>query len=130
MTLLHDINNNILISHPSYSGVYQDRYEKWELHQEINDYFGWNQKQSKTAETVVNVTPSILNTHIYIYIYKSHIVLKGGWVSWDYILTPSPKNGCINVHHKMGIFSSVLWCLQITICKMMSVTSHVFFTMI
>ena len=39
MMLLHDINNNILISHPSYYAAYQDKYEKYDLYQELNMFW-------------------------------------------------------------------------------------------
>ena len=35
MIIFNDINNNILTYRPSYSGVYQDEYENWELYQNI-----------------------------------------------------------------------------------------------
>ena len=38
--LLFYINNNILIYHLSYSVVYQDEYENWELYQEMKYIFG------------------------------------------------------------------------------------------
>ena len=60
MITLHNINNNILISNLSYSGVHQDKYEKWELYQEINMFLGWNQNK-KTVETVLLVTNAIIN---------------------------------------------------------------------
>ena len=58
--LIHYINNNIQISHPSYSGVYQDEYKKLEIYQEINIFWGWNQNK-KTVETAVHVTRAIIN---------------------------------------------------------------------
>ena len=30
--IIHYTNKNILISHPSYSGIYQDETENWELY--------------------------------------------------------------------------------------------------
>ena len=57
--LLHGMNDNILIPHLSYLGVYQDKAKKWELYKEINIHIlGWNQEE-KTDKTVVHVSPSI-----------------------------------------------------------------------
>ena len=42
----YDINDNRIISHPSYSGVYRDESEKLELYQEIM-FFGVETKQKK-----------------------------------------------------------------------------------
>ena len=60
MMLLCDMNHNILFSHPSYSIVYQDESEKWDLYSDIKFWGGWNQTQ-KTAETAVRVNNSIIN---------------------------------------------------------------------
>ena len=43
MVFIHEINNNILISHPFFLGEYQEKYENWELYQEIN-FGGWEPK--------------------------------------------------------------------------------------
>ena len=59
MMLLHKINNNILISHPPYSILYQHEYENWELYQEINIFLVGNKQ--KKAETAVHVTHAIIN---------------------------------------------------------------------
>ena len=58
--LLHGINDDILISNPSYSGVYQYETEKLELYKEINIYFRL-EPSKKTAETVVQITHAIIN---------------------------------------------------------------------
>ena len=34
--LVHNINNNPLISNPSYLSIYHEKSEKWELYQKIN----------------------------------------------------------------------------------------------
>ena len=34
--LLHGINDNILVPHLYYSGMYQDEAKKWELYKDIN----------------------------------------------------------------------------------------------
>ena len=39
MMIFHYINDNILITHLSYSGVYQYEAKKWELFKEINNCF-------------------------------------------------------------------------------------------
>ena len=57
--IFHDINNNILISHPSYLVAYQDEYEIWELYQEINMFWGWNTKPKTSVGTVVHVIHAI-----------------------------------------------------------------------
>ena len=43
MIIMYDIINNISIYHLSYSGVYQDKSEKWELNKEV-DIFGLEPK--------------------------------------------------------------------------------------
>ena len=77
--MLHNINNNILISYPYFLGVYQDKYEKLELYQEIQIFLGWNQNKTP-EETVVHVSNSI----IIIGKKLSMTFLKGGWASSDY----------------------------------------------
>ena len=54
----HDINNDMLISHPCYSCVYQEKSEKWELYQEIDNFWVGTPKQ--TAENAVHITPKII----------------------------------------------------------------------
>ena len=44
--ILNYLNNNILIYHPSYSVMYQDESENWELYQDINS-FGVGTKAKK-----------------------------------------------------------------------------------
>ena len=58
---INDIDNNILNYGVSFLGVYQEKYEKRELYQDINIYLGWNQTK-KTTETAVHVTHAIINT--------------------------------------------------------------------
>ena len=60
MMILHYTNNNIIISHPYYLGVYQDESENSELYQEII-VLGVGTKTKTTAETVVRVTHAITN---------------------------------------------------------------------
>ena len=55
MMLLHDINDNILITHLSYLGVYQDKAKKWDLYKEMI-YFGLEPNPPKTDKTVMHVT--------------------------------------------------------------------------
>ena len=78
LMLLHNINNNIPIYHPSYPGVYQYEYEKLEIYSDI--VFGVGTKQKKTVETAVKVTHAIFN------IWKKNPIafLKGGWMQWGY----------------------------------------------
>ena len=75
--LLHYMNDNILISHPSYLGVYQ--YEaKNESFTKISIFGVGTKSPEKTGETSVQVTVAI------IIIWKAiHWILKGGWVYWD-----------------------------------------------
>ena len=53
--ILHYINNNLLISNRSSSGVYKDEYENLELYQEMN-ISGVVTEIKKTAELAVHVT--------------------------------------------------------------------------
>ena len=46
MMCLHYMNNNIPISHPYHSDVYQDEYKNRELYQEMNIFLDWNQKKN------------------------------------------------------------------------------------
>ena len=62
MMLLHDINNIIPVSLPSYLGVYQDEYTNWEFYQWINNLWCQNQNR-KTAETAARFTQKI-NQHM------------------------------------------------------------------
>ena len=59
---IHDIDKSILHSSARFSSLYQDKYEMWELYQEINTFLGWNQTEKKTAETEVHVTHARINT--------------------------------------------------------------------
>ena len=74
--LLHNINNNILIYHPSYPDLYQDEAKKRELQKEINIYFWVGTKPKKTYNTVVHLTHAIIN----IKKQQPTKVLKEGWV--------------------------------------------------
>ena len=58
--IVHDIDNNRLILHPSYLGLYQDEYEIQELYQDINSFLGLEPKQ-QNAESMVHVTHAIIN---------------------------------------------------------------------
>ena len=60
MMSIHDIDNNILNSGAGLLGVYQDKYEKWELYQEINSILVGT-KPKIIAETVLHVTHAIIN---------------------------------------------------------------------
>ena len=59
MLLLCGINDIILIYHPSFSCVYQEKYKMQELQQEINNVLG-SEPNQKTDKTVVHVSPSKL----------------------------------------------------------------------
>ena len=73
MILLHAINDDILIPHLSYSGVYQ--YEpKNEISTKRSYFWGWNETK-KTDKTVVYVPPSIFG-----FLNKAATFLKVGWV--------------------------------------------------
>ena len=50
IVFLHDMNDNIIISYPYYSGVYQYKSTKGELYQEINSILGWNQTKTKPTK--------------------------------------------------------------------------------
>ena len=56
-----------------YSGIYQDEYEKLDLYQDINNFWGLEPKQ-KNVETVLHFTHEIIN----IWKYISHNILKRG----------------------------------------------------
>ena len=58
MMILQDINDNILIYHSSYSGVYQENLKMRALPRD--SFLGWNQTK-KTDETVLHVTHAIIN---------------------------------------------------------------------
>ena len=62
--IFNSINNNILISHPSYSDVYQDEANNWELYKNII-VFVLEPSWIKTDKTGVQVSSSIF------YFFKS-----------------------------------------------------------
>ena len=45
--LLHNINNNILISNPYFLGIYQDESEKWDIYQDIDIFLGLEPNKNK-----------------------------------------------------------------------------------
>ena len=49
-TLIHDINNSILIYHPSYSDLYLDEAKKLKLYQDTNIFLGYNQTKNKLTK--------------------------------------------------------------------------------
>ena len=56
MMLIHDINENILIPHPSYLYAYQYEAKKWDLYKEMILCFGLEPSQIKIDKTVVHVS--------------------------------------------------------------------------
>ena len=76
MMLLHNINNNILISNSSYSIVYQDESEKLELYEYINRFWvGTKQKNYYKYDARY----SFNNQNM-----KNRNIFERGWVSWAY----------------------------------------------
>ena len=59
MVLLHGINDNIMIPHPSYSGVYQDKAKKTRSLQRDEYSFG-SETNKKTDKRAVHVSLSRL----------------------------------------------------------------------
>ena len=79
---LNYINNNILISHPFYWGVYQYESKNWELYQEINNFgVGTKAKNSRNCDARYSYN----NQHIN-YIYSLLHSLKGAGCSGFVIL--------------------------------------------
>ena len=78
--IINDVNNSMIISHPSYSGIYQDNNGKWDLYQGIN-MFWFGIKAEKNTETIVHVNHEIFNK----YKKPAHILLQRGlsvvWLS-------------------------------------------------
>ena len=60
MMLLHGINDNIPISHPSYLVVYQEKQEMREIYKVIDFVFGSEPNQKKTDKTAVHLSLSAL----------------------------------------------------------------------
>ena len=53
---MHGINDNKLIPHLSYLGVYQDEVKTRDLYKEINIYiWGWNQTPQNTDKKMLHV---------------------------------------------------------------------------
>ena len=49
--IIHDTNDNILISGASHSGGYQDGFENWELCIEVNNFKGLDQNPKNNSRT-------------------------------------------------------------------------------
>ena len=62
MVLLHGIYDNIKITDPSYSGVYQDEAKTRALQSDI--FLGRNQTK-KTDKMVVHVSPSTMGIYLF-----------------------------------------------------------------
>ena len=58
--LIYCIDNNIIISHPFYSGLFQDESKNWYLYQDISIFVGLEPK-IKTTKTAVQVIHAIIN---------------------------------------------------------------------
>ena len=116
MMLLHGINDHILIPNMYFLGVYQ---RKKNLHKDINNVFGLEQIPPKTDKTAMLVYTTTLR------IKRKYIPLRN-WVGAGcsgLIIIFGIKYWWINVHHKMGAFSSFLWRLLVTLCTVSSRTS-------
>ena len=61
MMLIQGINDNILIPHLSYLGVFQDEAKKLHLYKEINVFWGLEPNPQKTDKTGVHVSLSTLS---------------------------------------------------------------------
>ena len=105
--LIHEINNNILNYGVLFLGGYQDKYENWELYQDMDDFWGYNPQ--KISETVVHVTHSIIN------IWKNTPTnfKKGAGCSGIIVFNWSQKltEKCAVQN---GSFSPVFWRLLVT----------------
>ena len=114
--LLHGINDHILISHPSYSGVYQDKAIKWELHKVINHFWGRNKKKKNWQN--VGARLSIRIGDIFILIYSLQNLMGAGWCGIFFIYNIDGEM-CTT---KWVLFSYALWRLLVPLCTVSSGT--------
>ena len=63
MVILHGINDNVIIPHLSYFGVYQNEEMLLYLYKEINNVLGLEPNQ-KTDIILVHVSPSKFGIHL------------------------------------------------------------------
>ena len=118
--LLHDVNDNTIITNLSYLGIYQDKAKKWELNKEIN-YFWVGTKQKKLTTRWYKFLQQYWKLKIY-----NPLCNWMGDVCSGIIYLFGIKYWWRNVHCKMGDFSFILWRLLVPLLSLFNSPSAIY----